>query len=557
MATIHLEPADLSAAQTLQVLAALNQAESARQLAERIELPGEPDVGVKLAERLLRARAAAGGQFSALAQVAAVPLIGPERFTDLCVAVLGKSREQLLGQLHSDLANQLAQLQRRLAQLEGRSAVAGAGGAQLRVELGPQPAWLGQSLQIVLHVADAQGAPLANRLLTVDASRGVLSYSYGFSVFSGSALPVRSGADGAVRLRLDNDTGEALTGEQRTALQAALAGLDPGADTPELVRQQFAQLAADYDGDSALRLALDIYARDHEACLKRVNVGNVQYEWPLASAVVRVHLHADESAQQVVASAVAIASWQNWVAAWLSFLGERLAEQSGLGDAFGKARRPGATASQLVDQVLGEAHVFVASQKGFAAELLSHHVVGDAVNQFLASGIDDLGDDVRQEIFPSLELAATQIRAGNRGTLSLVSETRRVITRDVDQTISTRIGEISQVNGGLLQQMQGLRDEVVNRANALDTRISGFDHDYAGFTAQLGDFKSSYNRFTVDYEKFNADRVKVGDQLGQFNADLGSFQTQRTQISHDLSTLRSDMDGLSVRVNKINIRPNG
>lgn len=61
MATVTLEPADLTPAQAARVLALLNAAASAQTLADAIEIPGELDIGVRLAQRLLDARAAAGG----------------------------------------------------------------------------------------------------------------------------------------------------------------------------------------------------------------------------------------------------------------------------------------------------------------------------------------------------------------------------------------------------------------------------------------------------------------------------------------------------------------
>jgi hypothetical protein len=555
MATIFLDPTDLSPSQAQQVLAVLNQASSAQQLAGRIELPGEPDIGIKLAERLLRARAAAGGLFSTLDQVAAVPQIGPERFTDLCVAVLGLNRQQLIGgPALAEVLQRLSALEQRLAAalsgsgpsgsvngLTAAGALANAGTAsalsgalattpasvRLHIEVAPQPAWLGQALQVLLRLQDAEGLPLANRLLTIEASRGLLQYSWGFAVQRGTALQVRTGADGTARLTLSHVTGEPLTQDQQTALQAALADIDASADTPDLIRAQFTKLAADYDDahNIFLRHALDIYARDAQAVLQRFNAGNAPFEWTLQTAVLSAHLHGSADTQQVLASAVALASWKDWLPAWLSFMHDWLSAQSGLASAFNKAARADGRGSVLIDKVLSDAHSFVASQKGFAAELVSQHVVGDAVTRFLSTGIAELSDDVKQELFPSLELASEQIRAGNRGTLSLVSETRAVIAKDVDKTITTRfdqIGQIGQVNAGVLAEVRGIRDEVLQRSATLNAQLTAFN-----------------------------------TQIGQFNTQLAGFQTQRTQITQELSTLKTDMAGLNVKLNTINTRPGG
>jgi hypothetical protein len=611
MAIIFLEPTDLSPSQAQQVLAVLNQVSSAPQLAERIELPGEPDIGIRLAERLLRARVAAGGQFSTLDQVAAVPQIGPERFTDLCVAVLGLNRQQLIGGPElTAVLQRLSALEQRLASalsgtgtggavnsLTGASTAGSAGTTQalsgaaadtpvtarLHIEAAPQPAWLGQVLQVVLRVQDTEGLPLANRLLTIEASRGLLQYSWGYAVQSGTALQVRTGADGTARLTLSHVTGEPLTQDQQTALQAALADIDASADTPDLIRAQFIKLAADYDDvhNIFLRHALDIYARDAQAVLQRFNAGNAPYEWTLQTAVLSAHLHGSADTQQVLASAVAMASWKDWLPAWLSFLHDWLSAQSGLASAFNKAARADGRGSVLIDKVLSDAHSFVASQKGFAAELVSQHVVGDAVTRFLSTGIAELSDEVKQELFPSLELASEQIRAGNRGTLSLVSETRAVINKEVDKTITTRfdqIGQIGQVNAGVLAEVRGIRDEVLQRSATLNAQLTAFNRDYATFTGQYGNFNSqlggfntqistfntqfatfntNFSTFTLGVAQFNQDKATVSTQIGQFNTQLAGFQTQRTQITQELSTLKTDMAGLNVKLNTINTRPGG
>ena len=89
MPIVYLQPSDLSAVQAARVLAFLNAASSAAQLDRDIEFPGEPDIGLRLGQRLLDARAALGGQFTDILQVRAIRLIGPERFTEIGVAALG------------------------------------------------------------------------------------------------------------------------------------------------------------------------------------------------------------------------------------------------------------------------------------------------------------------------------------------------------------------------------------------------------------------------------------------------------------------------------------
>jgi hypothetical protein len=571
MAIIHIEPDDLSPAQAQQVLAVLNQASSAAQLAAQIELPGEPDIGIKLAERLLQGRAAAGGQFTQLSQVAAVPLIGPERFTDLCSAVLGLGRRELLA------LPQIVQLQQRLNALEALltsqtpapslapvatpypvAAAVGAAGVvpqpTLRIAVQPASAWLGQAIQVQLSLLDAQGLPLANRLLTVSASQGLLQASFGYAQQVGEALQVRTGADGMVRLQLSQDTTEPLTQNQRFALQAALADMDVSASTPEAIRAQFDKLADDYDDERnvPLRQALDIYARDGQACLQRLNAGNPNFEWPVQTVLLRADLHEDDASQRVQTSAVAMASFKSWLAAWFTFLHDWLSRQAQLAAAFDKSNQSGGDASVLVERILSDAHRFVASQKGVAAELVSQQVVGQAITRFLSQRTPAMSDETKQALFPSLEIASQQIRAGNRGTLSVVSETRKAITRDVNQTISTRLNEVAQINTGVLTEMRSLHADMVERSTAVNQRLTAFDTNFQAFSNQFNTFSANVKTFNVDYAQFNLDRVKVGTQIGQFNTDLAGFQTQRVQITQDMAVIKTDVAGMNLKLNNIN-----
>lgn len=68
------------------VLSFLNAAQSAEEIAGAIEIKGERDIGIKVAESLLDRRARLGG-FHNLSQVAATPLVGEVRFSQIVNAL--------------------------------------------------------------------------------------------------------------------------------------------------------------------------------------------------------------------------------------------------------------------------------------------------------------------------------------------------------------------------------------------------------------------------------------------------------------------------------------
>lgn len=569
MAQIFIEPADLDAEQARQVLQVLNQANNAQALADRIELPGEPDIGVKLAERLLRARAQLGGAFGHLDQVAAVPQIGPERFTDLCVALLGLTRAQLVGIVPDVLALQarLARLEQLVQNLSGAQAsTAGTAslnvGLVLSIEGQPQPAWLGQTLNITLKLRDDEGLPLVNHVLTLEASEGLLQFNWGFAQQQGQVIQLRTGVDGSARITLDHQPGEPLQQDQLQALQQALDLLDASADSPDQIKDQFRLLATRYDDsiEVPLRHAIDIYSRDSQSWWQRFNTGNAAYEWPLRTVIVRAYLHAEGGAQQVQAQAVLTLCWKDWLPAWFTYLHDWLREQAGLASTFARAIDE-ENGTAISARVIADAHSFLAGQRGFAAQLAGQHLVGDAVSRFLAKNIDTLSPEVQEVLFPSLDIAADQIRAGNRGTLALVQETSKVVS----------------INAGLIEEAASIRDDIGRQVEGFNSSLSvlrgdfasfqvgvgsvtdkldTFDQNYATFTRDYGSFTTQLGTFNTQLTTFNSDRTKVGASIAQFNTDLGSFQqslsgfqAQRTQLTQEINVLKTDVSTLKTKVN--------
>src|SRR5262245_2059053 len=115
MAIVYLEPKNFSADQARLILDFLNRAPDAQTIAARVEFTNEPDIGIELGRRLLAARGALRAGFDTLQHVAAVRLIGPERFTELCAGVLGVDPRALATPAAGAVP---AELQQRLDALE-------------------------------------------------------------------------------------------------------------------------------------------------------------------------------------------------------------------------------------------------------------------------------------------------------------------------------------------------------------------------------------------------------------------------------------------------------
>lgn len=584
MATVTLEPGDLTPAQTARVLTLLNAAVSAQALAAAIEIPGELDIGVRLAQRLLDARAALGGRFTELAQVRAVRLIGPERFTEICAAALGLDPRRWITQI-GNFSDQQAQIEARLARLSSLSegVVAAREGARLDLVASPQPLWLGQALELRVLCTDAAGRPLPGRRVTVTTSLGMLEAAFGFAVTRAAGITVRTGADGSARLDLRLTPPDGLSAEQQALLEGELDALDPQADSAADLGPALFALAQRYTAERAgtLRAALDLYARQYRGVfVDRLNFGGAGVAFPVETSVLRADLHPAEGAASI-AHAVLAAQHRNWVGAWLDALAEYVASQAALDAALAGAGQRGNTGQRLVDDIVAEAQVFVARQPGIAAQWAAQRRVDGAMQRYLARQTEQLDLPTRLALHAQLAGAAAQITPDSIGTLAAVAQAKT--------ELGVRIDQMGGASEGLAQEMRDLRGEVVTRADEVsrtaagvaeqarqvqtdraavsadraavladrqrvDARTAEFDSRYATFTTQYEDFNSRYEGFTVDYGRFQADYAQFGADAGQFRAEFSNLNARVTLAETGISGLQTRTTTLDQQVGTLNTR---
>ncbi|MGE0811238.1 MAG: hypothetical protein AB7N69_11600 [Immundisolibacter sp.] len=584
MATVTLEPGDLTPAQAARVLTLLNAAASAQALAEAIEIPGELDIGVRLAQRLLDARAALGGRFTELAQVRAVRLIGAERFTEICAAALGLDPRRWITQI-GNFSDQQAQIEARLARLStlAESAAAAREGARVDLVASPQPLWLGQALELRVLCTDAAGRPLPGRRVTVTTSLGVLEAAFGFAVTRAAGITVRTGADGSARLDLRLTPPDGLGAEQQALLEGELDALDPQADSAADLGPALFALAQRYTAERAgtLRAALDLYARQYKGVfVDRLNFGGAGVAFPVETSVLRADLHPADGAASL-AHAVLAAQHRNWVGAWLDALAEYVASQAALDAALAGAGQRGNTGQRLVDDIVAEAQVFVARQPGIAAQWAAQRRVDGAMQRYLARQTEQLDLPTRLTLHAQLAGAAAQITPDSIGTLAAVAQAK--------SELGARIEQVGGVSGALADEIRGIRSEVATRADEVsrnaagvaeqarqvqadraavsadraavaadrqrvDTRTAEFDSRYATFTTQYDDFNSRYEGFTVDYGRFQTDYAQFSTDAGQFRTEFSNLNTRVTVAETGISGLQTRTTTLDQQVGTLNTR---
>ncbi|MEO7151229.1 MAG: hypothetical protein ABIX46_05890, partial [Burkholderiaceae bacterium] len=480
MPIVYLEPRDLSVLQAQTVLDFLNRATSAQQLARDIEFPREPDIGVRLGQRLLDARAALGGAYTAIGQVRAVRLIGPERFTEICVAALGYSPE-------------------RWAELFYGGTPASApteNGLALALEVRPQPAWLGQSLALTLRISDAGGTPRAGVAVALQTGAGTLVWMYGYTRVEGQAITVLSGADGTADVELVRAPSEPLSELQQAAFDTAFTALDATAPDPIKLEADFRALADLYllERSYNLRRAIDIHVRDRrEAMLASINPGTWRFAWPVDSVLVQADALAAGGGGNTVARAVRTVEWKNWVGAWLEFFADALREGAGLDAKFGQALGRAGSAEVLVD-LLGQAQRFVADQSGRTAQWLGQKTIDSAVARVVSSDLDNVAPAAREAVLTQLEVAAREVSPTALGSYTLVRHTRKELLGSVSAFDALSLERLGRAEALVAQvdtqaaRIETLALQVQRTRSQIDSDVTRFSTDYSRFNTDLADF---------------------------------------------------------------------
>lgn len=532
MPIVYLEPSDLSADQAQRVLDFLNRATSAQQLNIDIEFPGEPDIGIRLGQRLLDARAALGGSFSQIAQVRAIRLIGPERFTEICVAALGLDVRRWVELFYGGAP--LA------PQAETGLAVA--------IELRPQPAWLGQPLMLTVHVRDHGGSARMGVPVAVHTGLGKLVAMYGFSRIEGEAVTVITGIDGTADLELLVEPSEPLSEIQQSALEHALGGLDAAAPDPQKLNDAFAIMVDTYLQERSynLRRAVDVWVRDQrEATVDSVNPTRWAFAWPVKSVLLQADALAADGSGNMLARAVATATWKNWVGAWLLALDGHLQRSGKLAEALAAASQGGD--GKMLGNLLGQAQRFVAAQPGRAAEWLGRKQVQTAVRDLVSGDLSRLEATAQADLLTQLEVAADEVRPTSIGSYTLVTQTRKSLVKD--------IGNLNLIEDGRLQQMRELASDIERQAALVDARAQQIstlatavqtDRQFVAqqlelFNQQRGQLSGQIAQFSQLASQIEQTSRSVTAQLGQFNTDLANFQRNSVQLNSRIDRLQTDL----------------
>lgn len=556
MPIVYLQPSDLSAVQAARVLDFLNAATSAEQLARDIEFPREPDIGVRLGQRLLDARAALGGSFSDILQVRAVRLIGPERFTEICVAALGLEPTRWVELFYGGEA----------------LATPTESGLVLGLALHPQDAWLGEPRTLRLQVDDHGGTPRAGVAVTVQASLGRLVYLYGFHRIEGQAVTVLTGSDGSAELELLTPPTEPLTENQQAALETALAALDPRAAHPLALEAGLKAMAEAYlrDRSYSLRTAIDLYVRDaHGAAVDTISRERWKLAWPVDSGLIQADVLDAGGRGSSLARAVRTATWIDWVEPWTSFLADVLAGGTPLEQELAARATTGDGA--LLDGLLNLAQTRLAGHAGRAAEWIGKRQLEAAVDRFIGSGVETLPAQARDAVVSQLGVAAAEVGPRSLGSYTLDTATRADLGQRIDTVADLNLAEFEHLGtlarevearagavDAQLRQVQALalevhqdRQAIDTRIDSFDTRYQSFDSRYASFDTRYSSFDTRYASFDTRYADFDSRYTLIGTQLNEFDVRYGQFSTDLSRFNTDLASFDQSRLTLNTRIDSV------
>ncbi len=568
MAEIFLLPIDIPLRETEQILAFLNSAHTEQEIADRIEIPGEPDIGIKLGQRLLRRRAELDGLFENLEQIYAVPLIGPERFTDIVISLTAITASELL--LAGSSGNAVAEIQSSIGQArfmrQKLQDLLHSDQHRYRIEINTidKVPFLGEIVTLKLQVFDrVSNITQADMPVTLETTWGHLRYAKGNQFQHGSVINARTSANGELTCQLFTPTREPLTESQQTELSNALCKLDSEALIPVNANSSFQLLVDLYQHplNRDLRAAIDIHYKSRQARLADiVNHSAPMHCWNYEQVLLRVYLHPHEKREKatVLSMAALPLEFRDWLIPWYQIYKNRMKQDNTLGTALQQALGYSDHERGLASHMLASMHSFIASQNGLVGERVAQQVSEEVVAGFATEKFSDLPDNSRTTLLTLLKEAPTNLKADSRGQIGVATQ----VAVDVGRTegVFDLALSLEKVNG----QMTTLRDdvsEINSRVSSVETVTANVDFskllsDINTVNNNLATFHANYENFTHDVSQFQKNYDSFSNSYGSFKTQIRQFDVKVDEsivrIDEKISEFNDDIRRFNVSVNNFN-----
>ena len=411
-----IKPEDVSPIDAEKVFEFLNSAQTAGEIAQRIEFPGELDIGEKLAARILTGRDAVGGEFSTLQQIADIPYIGPERFTEIIAALTGYP---LYIEPESE---KIAYLFREFSQLRERLEKASPGlSGQYHIRLMPAviDAFEGSSIIISAMVTDAlTGKPKSVTPLTLVSTYGTLESYEGYDTSTGNPVTAITSLSGIAKYVLFSPLRGQLKGRQAAILESGLGRLNSNAPTPKHDIQGFTTLVQNYQAprNENLRKAIDVYFFDqqHKITGPKDRLSAWQYREVLLLGYLGDANAIYQRGTPVEDIGMLTLRLKDWVAPWFQVYKDIMVMANPIHSQIEQIKNIGGNGETISRRIVNSTQDYLSRQRGSVGGLIGQDVADTSLVKFLGTGLESFDNATKKEIFSNIGSA----RIANRITFN-------------------------------------------------------------------------------------------------------------------------------------------
>jgi hypothetical protein len=482
----YLLPEDVAPADARLVLEFLNQAASAQEIADAVEFTRELDIGLRIAQRILNQRAALGS-FTTLQQVYAVPMIGPERFTEIVVSLSNARPPRAFDSTGGAVAAQIQDIRGSIEALRNVLLPT----AVVRLWSLQEVAWLGQPITLLGHVTDTQGRPLVDRAVTLTANWGELVGRTGLELSKGASLQMRTDDLGMIKAQLVPRLDTPIRSIQQQSLEAQLSRLPIAALTPGQAAQSLAELAALYraDGSNQLRAAIDAYYQQFGTSIVDADSRGVELaSWPIAPGTVQCYVHSAEMPARgtvTIGFGIHTVRVRNWIGAFLQVFARELARDTRMTTAIGSLRRDAAFAATALRRV----RAFVKLERGAVGNALLSKTAEDALNDFVQAELRTFPRELQRGVLHDVKNASSMLGTGGVFVFEAVqrnSSDLRAELPKVSVTLDSLTNRLATLEQEALKSsdLTNIRDGLLNDSNI---RTEALRADLMGQLARKAD----------------------------------------------------------------------
>jgi hypothetical protein len=516
----YLSPEDVSRLDARKVLSFLNSATTAREIADAVEFPRERDVGVRVGQRILDRRAELGS-FTTLQQLADVPQVGPERFTEIVLALSRRSTpEDVAAAFVEEVVQEARLLREQLKAL--RREVKAVPQIRLRsIYAGP---FLGQPTHVIATVvAGDPPEPAVGASVTFTSTWGRLRSFGEMDFVEATAITVPTDVLGNVTLQWVAPTEEPVLHTQSSALVSMLGLLDPLAATPRADDSGLRELVRQYrwPANVEFRAAVDIFFRDFgKDIVDNVNIHDYLAEWHHFDATVLAFV-SDGDGNCVEAAAALPLRFRDWPAPWLQTFVATVDSESLIRDELKFQGQQAPDTAGMIESVGGRLATFLDSQEGLAGGYIGREVARRSLEDFVYTEIDDLPLPAKESVFSALHAVSTTVSASGLKALQSLNDTRTGVRREF-------VTHVAQAQDAINVDFQTQISEVQQQ---LGTKIGA--EDLQTLEAQLS------QSFDIKLQEAIAAKV-----------DIQMFESAIAD-KVDVSSFRSEFDTLNAKVSRM------